>query len=145
MDYFFKKERKQWNLQTDINDFADRKKAQNVIEKLLNGERFAMDYLYNHSDGTLSKTVQFEPTNVLVIEGLGVMRLQLDMKIFLNVDPAVALIRGKERDIRERNLTEEQWIIKKHLFHDAYSKLIPEFKAMADIVIDTTNQFPEVT
>jgi|WetSurMetagenome_2_1015567.scaffolds.fasta_scaffold367095_2 uridine kinase len=143
-DLFHKKERKDWNLKTDINDFGDFEKANQVIKRLLKGESFTLHNLYNHVDGTHSRSFRFEPKEVLIVEGLCVMRLNLDFKIFLHVDPKVALIRGKDRDIKERNLTEKQWVIKKHLFHDEYSKIIPELKNLADLIIDTTDHFPEI-
>lgn len=144
LDLFHKQERKDWNLKTDINDFEDFEKAEMVIKRLLKGKSFTLHNLYNHTDGTHTRSFHFEPKKVLVIEGLTAMRLNLDFKIFLNVDPKVALVRGKDRDIRERNLTEEQWTIKKYLFHDEYSKIIPELKKKADLVIDTTKNFPKI-
>lgn len=143
-DLFHKQERKDWNLNTDINDFGDVEKANRVIKRLLAGESFTLHKLYNHADGTFTRSFHFEPKGILIIEGLSVMKLNLDLKIFLHVDPKIALIRGKDRDTRERNLTEKQWVIKKYLFHDEYSKIIPELKKKADIVIDTTNKFPEL-
>ena len=80
----------------------------------------------------------------MIVEGLFSTQLNLDFKIFLNVEPKIALERGKKRDIEERNLTEEQWKIKKFLFHDEYSKFLPELKADSDLVIDTTNEFPKL-
>jgi uridine kinase len=141
-DLFHRQERKNWSLKTDINDFEDFDKLNHVLGRLLKGEEFTLNNLYNHVDGTYSRSFHFEPKKVLIVEGLCVMRLNLDFKIFLHVDPKIALVRGKDRDIRERNLTEEQWAIKKHLFHDEYSKIIPELKSKADLVIDTTKNFP---
>jgi len=144
VDLFHKQERKHWSLKTDINDFEDFEKLNKVIKRLLKGESFTLDKLYNHVDGTYTRSFHFEPKKFLIIEGLCVMRLDLDFKIFLHVDPKMALVRGKDRDIRERNLTEEQWAIKKYLFHDEYSKIIPELKKKADLVIDTTDKFPKL-
>lgn len=142
LDLFHRYERKDWNMNTKMIDFEDMEKAQKVINRIKKGEKFTLHNVYNHVDGTHSRTFEVEPKDVLIVEGLGAMDLDLDFKIFLNVDPKVALVRGKERDIRERNLTEEQWVIKKNLFHDQYSKLIPSLKKKADLVIDTTKSFP---
>ncbi len=143
-DLFHRQERKHWSTKTDINDFEDFDRLDHVINRLLKGESFTLHNLYNHVDGTHTRSFYFEPKKYLIIEGLCVMRLDLDFNIFLHVDPKIALVRGKERDIKERNLTEKQWVIKKHLFHDEYSKIIPELKEKADLVIDTTGHFPEL-
>ncbi|MCB9358973.1 AAA family ATPase [Candidatus Woesearchaeota archaeon] len=143
-DLFHREERKEWNLDTDINLFEDYAMAEIALKRLLRGESFHIDGLYNHSDGTFTRTYSFEPRYPIVVEGLTSMRLDLDFKIFLDIDPGIALIRGKDRDIRERNLTEEQWKIKKKLFHDDFSKIIPELKEKADIIIDTTDHYPEI-
>gem|GEM_PF-7030644 len=124
-------------------DFEDFDKINKVIARIKKGEKFTLHNVYNHKDGTFTRTFEVEPKEILIVEGLMSMKLDLDYKIFLNVDPKVALERGKERDIRERNLTEEQWAIKKNIFHDQYSKLIPQLKKKANLVIDTTNAFPK--
>jgi uridine kinase len=90
-DLFHKQERRFWDLNTDMNDFGDTEKLSGVIARLLNGESFGIDKLYNHTDGTFSRSFHFEPKPVLIVEGLCVMKLPLDFKIFLHVDPVVAL------------------------------------------------------
>lgn len=142
LDLFHKRERKEWDLDTDINDFEDFEKINAVIKRIKRGKKFELHNVYNHADGTFTRSFMVEPKEFLIIEGLLTMELDLDFKIFLNIDPEVALVRGKERDIKERNLTEKQWVIKKYLFHDEYSKLIPKLKEKADVIIDTTKSFP---
>lgn len=143
-DLFHKRERKEWNLNTDISDFEDFEKIKTVIKRIEEGEKFTLENVYNHVDGTFTRSFAVEPKKYLIVEGLFSTKLDLDLKIFLNVDPKIALERGKERDTKERNLTEEQWTIKKFLFHDEYSRFIPELKKAANIVIDTTNEFPQL-
>jgi phosphoribulokinase len=144
IDLFHRQERKDWNLGTDISKFEDLEKVNEVIRRFKRGERFTLHSLFNHADGTFTRSLAVEPKEFLVVEGLFAMDVDVDFKIFLDIDPKVALVRGKDRDIRERNLTEEQWKIKKYLFHEEYTKLIPEQKKKADLVIDTTYKFPEL-
>jgi uridine kinase len=144
IDLFHRQERKDWNLQTDISKFEDLEKVNEVIRRFKRGERFTLHSLYNHADGTFTKSLIVEPKKFLVVEGLFAMKVDVDFKIFLEIEPKVALARGKERDLRERNLTEKQWKIKKYLFHEEYTKLIPALKKKANLIIDTSDKFPEL-
>ncbi len=141
-DFFHKWPRKDWHTLKDMEDFEDLEKLHSVISRLQAGESFTMDGLYEFVNGTHTRTFRFEARPVLVIEGLCVSRLPLDFKIFLHVDPAVAHDRAKKRDTVERGLTEENWAVKKRLFHHEYHKIVPELKAKSHLVIDTTNDVP---
>ena len=60
-----------------------------------------------HTHTRLPETVTVEPRPVLLVEGLLVLedpelRAMMDMKLFVDVDADVRLIRRLERDIRER-------------------------------------------
>ena len=145
MDFFHKHERSRWHLLPDMEDFEDLEKLSMLLRRLEAGETVEMDGLYEFVTGTHARSHRFEPRPVLVIEGLCVSRLPLDYKIFLDPEPAVAHDRAKRRDQAERGLTEEQWEVKKRLFHHEYRKLIPELKAKSHLVIDTSADVPFFT
>ena len=142
VDFFHKHERKNWHLLPDMNDFEDLEKLNGVINRLLAGESFTMDGLYEYVSGAHNKSFHFEAKPVLVIEGLCVSRLPLDYKIFVDVDTTVAHDRAKQRDLVERGLTEEQWAVKQRLFHGEYHKITPELKAKSDLIISSVEDVP---
>lgn len=144
-DFFHKWERKDWHRLPDMDDFEDLEKLNAVLRRLLAGESFTMDGLYEYVSGTHTRSFHFHASPMLIIEGLCVSRLPLDFKIFLDVDPAVAHDRAKKRDIVERGLTEGDWAVKERLFHGAYHKIVPELKAKSHLVIDTTVEVPFFT
>lgn len=145
VDLFHRQEREKWSVNTKITEFEDFEKVKKVIAKIKKGEKFTLENVYNHADGKFTRSFKIEPKDIIVIEGLMSMLLVVDYKIFLDIDAMVALLRSKERDMRERNLTEQQWLVKKHLFHDEYSKLVPHLKKRANLIIDTTEHYPELS
>ncbi len=67
--------------------------------------------VYNHAAGTLEGPVPFEPTKILILEGLHTMftpglRKLLDFSLFVDPDPGVKTIWKKKRDLASRNYTE---------------------------------------
>lgn len=143
-DAFHKHPRQAWPLLPNLDDFEDLPKLAAVLRRLQAGERFSLDGLYDYRSGTHSASYLFVPAPVLIVDGICVSRLPLDFKIFLDADPLVAERRAKERDTRDRGLTEERWVQNKRLFHDEYQKIAPELKALADVIIDTRGHHPIV-
>jgi uridine kinase len=134
-DFFHKHERKDWRRLRDMEDFEDLGKLQSVLRRLQEGETVELHDLYEFVTGTHIGSHRFHPKPVLIVEGLCVMRLPLDFKIFVETDPQLAYERARQRDLAERGLTEEDWAVKERLFHGVYHSLVPELKAKADIVI----------
>ncbi len=141
-DLFHKHDRPVWPHLPDLEDFEDFEKLNAVLRRLESGDSFTLDDLYDYHSGTHIRSYRFEPAPVLIVDGILVSRLPLDFKIFLDADPVIVEPRAKDRDMRDRGLTEERWIQNKRLFHGEYHKLAPELKAKANVVIDTTHQFP---
>ena len=143
-DLFHKHDRPAWPQLRDLEDFEDFAKLKDVLERLQKGESFTLNDLYDYHSGTHIASYSFEPAPVLIVDGICVSRLPLDFKIFLDINPAAAELRAKERDTRDRGLTEERWIQNKRLFHAEYHKIAPELRKKADVVIDVTDRFVQI-
>ena len=88
-----------------------------------------------------SETVELEPNNIIIIEGLHVLsdenlREMLDIKVFVDSDPDVRILRRVVRDIEERGRTiqsiHQQYLATVKPMHEAF---IEPSKKYADIII----------
>ena len=86
---------------------------------------------------------------VIVLEGLFALwepriRSVLDLKVFLDADPDVRLIRRLRRDVEERGRTVES-VITQYIqsVRPMYQRYIGPTKAHADLVVDTTDSSVE--
>ena len=87
------------------------------------------------------KTIRIEPAPVVVVEGILVLsepelRMELDLKIFVDTDPDIRLARRLQRDIEERGRTAEsvvaQYFTTVRPMHLAY---VESSKRYADLII----------
>lgn len=88
-----------------------------------------------------SETVELVPNNIIIIEGLHVLsdenlRGMLDIKVFVDSDPDVRILRRVVRDIEERGRTiqsiHQQYLATVKPMHEAF---IEPSKKYADIII----------
>ena len=88
-----------------------------------------------------SETVELKPNNIIIIEGLHVLsdenlRAMLDIKVFVDSDPDVRILRRIVRDIEERGRTiqsiHQQYLATVKPMHEAF---IEPSKKYADIII----------
>ena len=88
-----------------------------------------------------SETVELKPNNIIIIEGLHVLsdenlRAMLDIKVFVDSDPDVRILRRVVRDIEERGRTiqsiHQQYLATVKPMHEAF---IEPSKKYADIII----------
>lgn len=86
-------------------------------------------------------TVELKPNNIVIIEGLHVLsdeklREQLDIKVFVDTDPDVRILRRVLRDIEERGRTiqsiHQQYLTTVKPMHEAF---IEPSKKYADLII----------
>ncbi|WP_028609292.1 uridine kinase [Paenibacillus harenae] len=87
------------------------------------------------------ETVELEPNNIVIIEGLHVLsdeklREMLDIKVFVDTDPDVRILRRVLRDIEDRGRTiqsiHDQYLRTVKPMHEAF---IEPSKKYADIII----------
>lgn len=112
------------------------------LNALRNGQTaFAPVYDFTIHARSASETVQLEPNNIIIIEGLHVLsdenlRAMLDIKVFVDSDPDVRILRRVVRDIEERGRTiqsiHQQYLATVKPMHEAF---IEPSKKYADIII----------
>ncbi|WP_160036806.1 uridine kinase [Paenibacillus sp. An7] len=112
------------------------------LNALKNGQTaFAPVYDFTIHARSASETVQLKPNNIIIIEGLHVLsdenlRAMLDIKVFVDSDPDVRILRRVVRDIEERGRTiqsiHQQYLATVKPMHEAF---IEPSKKYADIII----------
>lgn len=103
--------------------------------------------LYNYITHTRrEETVELEPAPVIIVEGILVLvdprlREQMDIKLFVDIDADVRLIRRLNRDVRERGWSLEQVLAQ---YMDTVRPMHLEFvepsKRYADVIIPMGGQ-----
>lgn len=137
-------EREQLNL--DHPDSFDNQLLLNHLSQLRQGNSIevpAYDYL---AHSRTARTVPMSAKQVVILEGILVLaileiRAVLDIKVFVEADPDIRLIRRLERDMKERGSTLET-AIKRYLtsvkpMHEAF---IEPSKRHADIIVPRGGQ-----
>ena len=132
-------ERKQINF--DHPDAFDWKLLTEQIKKLKNGEAIEQPtYSYIESN-RLKETVHVEPKPVIIIEGIMALhykklRDMMDLKIFVDTDSDVRLMRNIRRDVVERGRTMD--MVLEHYetaVKPMHEQFIEPTKKFADIII----------
>jgi uridine kinase len=98
--------------------------------------------LYDFKTHTRTQeTVRVEPRGVVMVEGIlifadPVLRKLLDVKIFVDTDPDIRLIRRLERDIRERGRTTEI-VVNQYLstVRPMHLEFVEPSKRYADVIV----------
>ena len=111
------------------------------LRKLLNGE--AIDkplYDFEHHNRKTEK-VRIEPRDIIILEGIMILvepelRELMDIKIFVDTDPDVRIIRRIQRDITERGRTIDS-VIDQYLttVRPMHLQFVEPTKRYADIII----------
>lgn len=98
--------------------------------------------VYNYAEHTrASETIRVEPKDIVIVEGLLVLwepriRERLDMKLFVDCDADVRVLRRVERDIRERGRSLDS-VITQYLYsvRPMHLEFVEPSKRYADIII----------
>ena len=123
----------------DHPDAFDWKLLTEQIKKLKNGEAIEQPtYSYIESN-RLKETIHVEPKPVIIIEGIMALhykklRDMMDLKIFVDTDDDVRLIRNIRRDVVERGRTVDMVL-------DRYEKVL---KPMHEQFIEPTKKFADL-
>ena len=123
----------------DHPDAFDWKLLTEQIKRLKSGEAIEQPtYSYIESN-RLKATVHVEPKPVIIIEGIMALhykklRDMMDLKIFVDTDPDVRLIRNIRRDVVERGRTVEMVL-------DHYENAV---KPMHEQFIEPTKKFADI-
>ena len=130
-------ERRQINF--DHPDAFDWKLLTELIKKLKNGEAIEQP-TYSYIESNRQKeTIHVEPKPVIIIEGIMTLhykklRDMMDLKIFVDTDSDVRLIRNIRRDVVERGRTVDMVL-------DRYEKVL---KPMHEQFIEPTKKFADL-
>jgi len=132
----------------DIPDAIDVGLLANHLRQLKSGNPINKP-VYNFSSHTRKNTVTLVPTNkVIIFEGILVLcneevRELIDLKIYVDADPDIRLIRRLKRDILERNRRLDE-IIEQYLstVRPMHFKYVEETKQYADIILDGNLPYP---
>lgn len=109
--------------------------------KLLKAGQVALAPVYDFTTDSRSaaETVELRPYNIVIIEGLHVLsdenlRQMLDIKVFVDTDPDVRILRRVLRDIEERGRTIQS-------VHDQYMKTV---KPMHEAFIEPSKKYADL-
>ncbi|RKP49986.1 uridine kinase [Cohnella endophytica] len=109
--------------------------------KLLKAGQTALAPVYDFTTDSRSpsETVELRPYNIVIIEGLHVLsdenlREMLDIKVFVDTDPDVRILRRVLRDIEERGRTIQS-------VHDQYMKTV---KPMHEAFIEPSKKYADL-
>lgn len=111
------------------------------LKKLLKGESIEKP-VYDFAKHTRKKeTIRVEPRHIIILEGIMILteeeiRDLLDIKIFVDTDADVRIIRRIERDIKERGRTIESVINQyMNVVRPMHLQFVEPTKRYADIII----------
>jgi uridine kinase len=111
-----------------------------VVERMRRGEKFSVPELYNLANGQHDRVWEIDATDcrLVVLEGLFALHEELadvpDVRLFLEVDPDVALERARQRDLVDRNIDPVQFDRKIRIYFDRYAPHVESLRARADLV-----------
>lgn len=118
------------------------------LERLKKGEAIEAPIYQYHVHDRSEETNRIEPTEVILLEGILVfenarLRSLMDLKIYVDTDPDVRIIRRILRDVSERGRTlqsvAEQYLTTVKPMHEAF---VEPSKKYADIIIPEGGQNP---
>ena len=126
--------------------FKEEEYHQDVL-RLLNGEDVVLkEYTYNNPLAE-PRLVTYKAAPVVIIEGIFVFHFAdvsrlMDLKIFIDADEHIKLIRRIQRDKIERNYPLEDVLYRyQHHVFPSYVKFILPYKTPCDIVINNNVSF----
>ncbi len=97
--------------------------------------------VYDFTDHVRIGTVTAEPLRVVVVEGLlalsePALRALMDLKVFVDTDPDLRIIRRIDRDLRERG-RDLDWVVRQYLqtVRPMHLEFVEPSKRHADVII----------
>lgn len=153
-DYYFPvaanmtpEENKHYNF--DLPDTIDIQHFVDDIKKLINNEIiYKKEYTFNNRDA-VPKILEIKPAPIIIVEGLFILYFReiaklLDLKVFIDADEEVALVRRLKRDLIERGYSNEDAMYKwvNHVV-PAYKEYLLPYKDECDQVITNNTHVAE--
>lgn len=126
----------------DLSKWYDLPKIKEALESVKRWEPHTVTELYNLSNGQFDDELEIDARDYdyIILEGLFSCNAKLDglidLKVFLDVPPEVALERAHVRDETVRHLDHQGWLQKKDIFYNHYMPYLEAHKKRADIILD---------
>ncbi|MEG2983444.1 MAG: uridine kinase [Paraclostridium sp.] len=125
----------------------DNKLLINHLDMLCNGEAIEKPiYDYELHTRNLEKTITTEAKDIVIVEGIMILedeelRNKLDIKIYVDTEDDLRILRRIQRDIKERGRTVDS-VIEQYLatVKPAHDQFIEPYKKYADIIIPEGGQ-----
>ncbi len=144
MDLFFKIPRTQWKDKFEqdkgvLMDWYNKEKAQEVLEKIKQKQKFVEKNCYNISNGELDKEIYIDASKckLVLFEGLLssiIFKNQSNLNILVDTPENIALLKAKYRDKSERDINIEKWQLKKVILHDMYLPYMSQIRNIVDFI-----------
>jgi len=150
-DYYFPvahnmtaEENKLYNF--DIPETIDREHFYSDITKLVNQETiYKKEYTFNNPNA-VPKVLEIKPAPILIVEGLFIFHFTeiaelLDLKIFIEADEDVALVRRLKRDLEERGYSHDDAMYKweNHVVPAYKQFLLPYRNVCEQVIVNNTH------
>ena len=146
MDFFVSIPRKEWERKIEeghlcLRDWYDIDKAREILLAIKSDKPLVCGDLYNVETGTMHGCITIDPGiyKYFILEGLFSLDDELgelvDLRIFLDTPPDVALARAETRDESKRHLDPHGWFEKREIFYDGYLPYVEAHRKNADIVL----------
>ena len=133
----------------DLPTALDTEKMERDFLQLISGESIEQSlYRFNNPASKVEK-IRIDPQELLIVEGLFVMHYPfisevLNYSVYLSVDANLQLERRLQRDVMERNYSENdviyQW--ENHVI-PSYEEFVLPYKSKADLIITNNESFDE--
>jgi len=146
MDFFVSIPRKDWDRRIEeehlrLRDWYDIDKARDILHAIKSDKGLVCGDLYDVETGTMHGCIRIDPGTYkyFILEGLFSLDDELDglvdLGVFVDTPPDVALARAETRDESKRHLDPHGWIEKKEIYYDGYLPYIDAHRRKADIVL----------
>ncbi|HKQ33421.1 MAG TPA: hypothetical protein VJV40_09450 [Thermodesulfobacteriota bacterium] len=146
MDFFVSIPRKDWDRRIEeghlrLRNWYNIDKARDILHAIKSDKSLVCGDLYNVETGTMRGCVSIDPGvyKYFILEGLFSLDDELgglvDLGIFLDTPPDVALSRAETRDESKRHLDPHGWFEKREIFYDGYLPYVEAHRKNADIVL----------
>ncbi len=146
MDLFVRVPRAEWDRKIEegnirLRDWYDIGKARDILLAIKSDRGLDCRDLYDVETGAMRGCITIDPGmyKYFILEGLfsldDELDVLIDLGIFMDAPPDVALYRAESRDESKRHLDPHGWLEKKEIYYDGYLPYIDGHRKKAGIVI----------
>ncbi len=146
MDLFVRVPRAEWDRKIEegnirLRDWYDIGKARDILLAIKSDRGLDCRDLYDVETGAMRGCITIDPGmyKYFILEGLfsldDELDVLIDLGIFMDTPPDVALYRAESRDESKRHLDPHGWLEKKEIYYDGYLPYIDGHRKKAGIVI----------